>query len=57
MVAHMPEGVIPVSESGISRAEEVRDLAEHGYRLFLMGEAFMKTGDPGSACRQFMKGL
>lgn len=57
MMAHMPEGVVAVSESGISRAEEVRDLAGHGYRLFLMGEAFMKSSDPGLACRQFIQSL
>jgi hypothetical protein len=28
-----------------------------GYRLFLMGENFMKEKDPGAACRSFVKGL
>ena len=53
----MPPGVIPVSESGLSDPDEVRKLQRAGYRLFLMGENFMKERDPGLACKKFMEKL
>jgi len=57
MIRHLPAQAVPVSESGISDTEEIRTLYEAGYRLFLMGERFMKQSDPGLACREFMAGL
>ncbi|OSM05267.1 putative indole-3-glycerol phosphate synthase [Magnetofaba australis IT-1] len=38
-----------VSESGIHSATDIRMLNAHGVRAFLIGEAFMKSGDPGPA--------
>jgi indole-3-glycerol phosphate synthase len=57
MISQMPPGVVPVSESGLSRPEEVRSLWSAGYRLFLMGETFMKEADPGAACRRFINSI
>ena len=57
LIGQMPEGVIPVSESGLSKPGEIALLAGAGYRLFLMGESFMKQDDPGQACKQFMQRL
>ncbi len=57
LIGQMPSGVIPVSESGISKTEEIEKLSAVGYKLFLMGERFMKQGDPGMACREFMDRL
>jgi len=57
LIAHMPPGVIPVSESGLSRPEEIKQLWEAGYKLFLMGENFMKEKDPGAACRSLIDSL
>ena len=54
LIPAMPEGVIPVSESGLSDPGEVRRLKQAGFQLFLMGENFMKERDPGEACRQFI---
>jgi len=54
LIAELPSGVVPVSESGLSRPGEVRSLWDAGYRLFLMGEHFMKEKDPGMACRNFI---
>lgn len=53
----LPEEVIRVSESGLSGAEELYRLHRAGYQGFLMGERFMKTGDPGGALSDFMKSL
>lgn len=57
LIGEMPHGVIPVSESGISHPDEIKKLSAAGYRLFLMGETFMKEEDPGLACRRLMDRL
>lgn len=57
LIGKMPEGVIPVSESGISSPEEIALLSAAGFKLFLMGERFMKQSDPGEACRSFIEKL
>ncbi len=50
----IPANFAKISESGLSRAEDVAQLWAAGYRGFLVGENFMKTADPGLACRQFI---
>lgn len=57
LIEKMPEGVVPVSESGLSSPEEVAKLSVAGYQLFLMGERFMKQADPGRACQDFIEKL
>lgn len=57
LIGQMPSGVVPVSESGLSHPDEIRKLSAAGYRLFLMGETFMKERDPGVACRRLMERL
>ena len=41
----IPDGVVCVSESGISGSEEVRMLADAGFDAVLVGEAFMRSPD------------
>lgn len=53
MAERLPPDAIHVSESGIASPETVLRLREAGYRGFLMGEAFMKTPDPGKALSEF----
>lgn len=53
----LPHDKVWVSESGLHHTRDLRDLQEAGYRGFLVGEAFMKTEDPGQACAQFVKAL
>ena len=57
LIHRMPDGVCAVSESGLSSPEEIGKLSAAGYRLFLMGEAFMKQKDPGLACSLLMEKL
>jgi len=57
LIGQMPEGVVPVSESGLSDPLEILKLWKAGYKLFLMGEAFMRESDPGHACRELINKL
>ncbi len=57
LIGQMPKGVVPVSESGLSSVDEVLKLNKAGYKLFLMGEAFMREADPGLASALFMEQL
>jgi indole-3-glycerol phosphate synthase len=53
----IPDGYLKISESGISKAETVRELRQAGFRGFLMGENFMKTPNPGKALEEFVEEL
>lgn len=57
LISAFPPGAVPVSESGLSDPSELRKLNGAGYKLFLMGENFMKENDPGEACRRFINEL
>ncbi len=48
---------VKISESGLAGAEEIRYLRENGFRGFLIGETFMKTNDPGQACKKLISEL
>lgn len=43
-----------VAESGISAPADVITFKNYGFSGFLIGENFMKTNDPGHACREFI---
>ena len=53
----IPGEFVKISESGISQPQTVIDLRQAGYKGFLMGENFMKTGNPGKALEDFIKQL
>lgn len=55
LAAMMPEGMVKISESGISDADTIVQLMAHGYQGFLMGEHFMKQAHPAEACADFIK--
>ena len=57
LAAHIPDGVVKVSESGISAASTITELREYGYEGFLMGENFMKHSRPEVAAMEFMSAL
>lgn len=50
-------GKTKVAESGISQPHALSFLQAHGYRGFLIGEAFMKEPDPAIAFANFVKQL
>jgi indole-3-glycerol phosphate synthase len=53
LVNKIPQNFIKISESGIDEAKSVAYLWEMGYKGFLIGEKFMRTPNPGMACRDF----
>ncbi len=53
----IPEGIVKVSESGISNPEAISELRNYGYEGFLIGENFMKTENPGDAATHFIEKL
>jgi indole-3-glycerol phosphate synthase len=55
--AKIPAHFTKIAESGIDSVSVIRDLKNHGFKGFLMGEYFMKSPDPGKACTEFIKAL
>lgn len=53
----IPDGVVKVSESGISNTAAIAELKNYGYEGFLIGENFMKTDNPGAAAKEFITEL
>ncbi len=47
LIKHIPEGIKVVSESGISKKEDIIKLQNAGVDAFLIGETLMKENDPG----------
>ncbi|WP_372651803.1 indole-3-glycerol phosphate synthase TrpC [Draconibacterium sp.] len=50
----IPAKFVKISESGLAGAAEINYLKEHGFKGFLIGETFMKTDDPGAACKKLI---
>ena len=55
LVGKLPSEAIKISESGITSYKEAILLKSYGYDGFLIGENFMKTGEPGAAAAEFIK--
>ncbi|MCK4739048.1 MAG: indole-3-glycerol phosphate synthase TrpC [Deltaproteobacteria bacterium] len=54
LVKDIPDGVLVVSESGISSAEDIKKLKEAGVSAFLVGEALMKDGQSGEKLKELL---
>lgn len=52
LLGDVPEGTTVVTESGIRTRNDVRRMRDAGVEAFLVGEAFMRASDPGSALRE-----
>jgi indole-3-glycerol phosphate synthase len=52
----VPPEVTVVSESGLSRSEQLSRLETQGARAFLIGETFMAAPDPGVPLRALLRG-
>lgn len=57
LAGQLPQDTILVSESGISAPETVKRLRAAGFRGFLIGETFMKTGHPGETLNEFLHSI
>ena len=53
----IPAEFVKISESGISEVTSIKKLKAIGYQGFLVGENFMKTGNPGLAAKNFINQL
>lgn len=51
----LPEQTVKIAESGISDYKNIDYLKTHGFDGFLIGENFMKTENPGEACKIFIE--
>ena len=49
LAAGIPKGVLAVAESGIGSRRDIDRLMRCGYSAFLVGEALMRSHDPGDA--------
>ena len=56
LLPHTPSEAVVVSESGISHPEEVRRLAAAGVDAILLGEALLKSANPGARLQELMLG-
>jgi len=56
LLSKVPEDRIVVTESGIATTDDVALMRRHGVNAFLVGEAFMRAGDPGDRLRALFAG-
>jgi indole-3-glycerol phosphate synthase len=57
LLNYIPSGLFKISESGISKPENVCQLKKAGFDGFLIGEHFMKSSHPGKSCLKFIEEL
>lgn len=57
LAARKPDGSVFICESGLSTADDLRDMRGRGYDGFLMGTTFMRQRDPGAALAGLQKEL
>ncbi|MEP6788423.1 MAG: indole-3-glycerol phosphate synthase TrpC [Acidobacteriota bacterium] len=54
LIRHKPEGVLMVSESGITSRDDILELKSLGFDGFLVGETLMRSGDPGATLKEWV---
>jgi indole-3-glycerol phosphate synthase len=54
LASQIPDAFVKVAESGIAKPETIGILRGYGFEGFLIGEAFMKTENPGKAIADFV---
>ena len=57
LLDRLPANAVKISESGLSDPETVDFLRKRGFQGFLMGENFMKSENPATACHDFISRL
>jgi indole-3-glycerol phosphate synthase len=56
LLQRVPGDRLVITESGIQSKDDVRKMREAGVHAFLVGEAFMRADDPGSALAELFGG-
>ncbi|MFM1981540.1 MAG: indole-3-glycerol-phosphate synthase [Pseudomonadota bacterium] len=56
LVDRAPKGYSFVAESGLGSHDDIRAMADHGVRCFLVGESLMRQADVESATRHLLTG-
>lgn len=56
LLQESPQGVVRVSESGLSTADDLSMLVKNGIDAALIGESLMRKDDPGLALRELLTG-
>ncbi|MEZ5656755.1 MAG: indole-3-glycerol phosphate synthase TrpC [Sphingobium sp.] len=56
LISQAPEGCTFVAESGLSGHNDLKAMADHGVRCFLVGEALMRQADVEAATRALLTG-
>lgn len=51
----LPKSAVKIAESGIQTPDEYTFLLQHGFQGALIGETFMKTTNPGIACKSYKR--
>ncbi|RNI27898.1 indole-3-glycerol phosphate synthase TrpC [Rufibacter immobilis] len=57
LAGYIPNEFVKVSESGLSEAQSILELQQHGFEGFLIGETFMRQSRPEKACAAFVEEL
>jgi indole-3-glycerol phosphate synthase len=57
LLPHLPKEAVVVSESGISAHDDVRRLEAAGVDAILVGEALLRSPDPGAMLRELLRGV
>jgi len=57
LITQIPEDFVKISESGLSKTDDIKLLKSIGFQGFLIGESFMKTESPGVSLEEFVNQL
>ena len=57
LVKEIPDKVLVVSESGIKTREDINKIISYGVNIFLVGEVFMKSHNPGQKLKDLFFSL
>jgi len=57
MAKRLPVNSVKVAESGITKKDELKYISDLGYDAALVGTSLMKTGDPGKALDDLLRGV
>jgi indole-3-glycerol phosphate synthase len=55
LAPHLPAGAVRVAESGVTGPEDVAEYHGWGADVVLVGEALVRSGDPRSSVREFIR--